>query len=52
MTNTIINGEDNGSGQEVPQDEENVLNQERDSPVPLAPCSPRNSLLSSKSVKI
>ena len=51
-SNTIVNGEDNG-GQEVPQDgENNSHNQEEDNSVPSPPPSPRNLLVSSKSVKI
>ena len=52
-TNTVINGEDNGAGDEIPQEEENnVLNQGDVNPVPMPPCSPRNSRGSSKSLKI
>ena len=51
--NTAINGEDNGAGNEIPQEEENnVLNQGDVNPVPTPPCSPRNSRGSSKSLKI
>ena len=42
--NTIINGEDNGDGEEIPQEEENNnLNQGGDNPVPMPPHSPRSS---------
>ena len=52
-TNTIVNGGDNGDQEEVPQDEENnSLNQDGDNPVPSLPYSQRNSLISSKSLKI
>lgn len=52
-TNTIINGEHNGVGDEIPQeDENNGLNQGDVTPVPMPPCSQRNSRGSSKSLKI
>ena len=52
-TNTVVNGEDNGAGEEIPQEEENnILNQEGDNPVPMPPHSQRNSKGSSKSLKI
>ena len=51
--NTVVNGEDNGAGEEIPQEEENnILNQGGDNPVPTPPRSPRNSRGSSKSLKI
>ena len=44
--NTVINGEDNGDREDVLQD------QEEQNPVPMPPHSPRNSIESSKSVRI
>ena len=52
-TNTLLHGEDNGAGNEIPQEEENnVLNQGDVNPVPTPPCSPRSSRGSAKSLKI
>ena len=51
--NTVVNGEENGPDEEVPQDEDNnILNQGGDNHVPSPPHSPRNLLISSKSLKI
>ena len=37
-TNTVVNGEDNGASQEIPQEEENnILNQGGDNPLPMPP---------------
>ena len=42
-TNTVINGEDNGAGQEIPQEEEyKTLNQESENSVSMPPHSTRN----------
>ena len=52
-TNTIINCEHNGAGDEIPQEEENNgLNQGDVTPVTTPSHSPRNSRGSSKSLKI
>ena len=50
---TIVNGGENGANGEVPEGEENnVLNPGGDNQIPTPPGSPRNSIESSRSVRI